>query len=264
MLFPFSDNVPSRRTPVVTYAIIALNFIMLLLLLRLPEDRRQEAVLSSGFVPARISQLVHPRPIVVDFDRLVAQKHLDQVMVVREQYVLEPDRYQILLSLFTTMFLHSGWMHLLSNMWFLWIFGDNVEDRLGHVTYFFFYLLGGLMATACHWWNDPASTIPVVGASGAVAAVLGAYFITWPTARVRSLLVLFVFITIVDLPALVVLGIWFLGQVLNAMRVDLDVSGGVAWWAHIGGFLAGMLLMFLLHEKQPPAKPQPTGDLEIF
>jgi membrane associated rhomboid family serine protease len=135
-------------------------------------------------------------------------------------------------------------MHLLSNMWFLWLFGNNVEDRLGAFFYLFLYLLGGLIASAMHWAIDPTSTIPVIGASGAIAAVLGAYAVTWPWARVSCLVVLVVFVTIIDVPALLVLGVWFVAQVLSGQEALRHAGGGgVAWWAHVGGFLAGMALM---------------------
>jgi hypothetical protein len=142
------------------------------------------------------------------------------------------------------MFLHGNWLHFGGNMWFLWIFGNNIEDRLGHFGFPLFYTVGGFFALACQWINDPGSTIPAIGASGAVAAVLGAYAITFPTAQVRTLVVLVVIITVVDLPALIVLGAWFIVQLLSATgALDLGMAGGVAWWAHIGGFVAGLVLM---------------------
>jgi membrane associated rhomboid family serine protease len=141
-------------------------------------------------------------------------------------------------------------------MWFLWIFGNNVEDRLGHSLYAAFYLGGGVLANLCHWWSDPQSEVPVIGASGAVATVLGAYAVTWPWAHIRCLVVLVIFITVVQLPALAVLGFWFLTQVLEASRqVKIGLQGGVAFWAHIGGFLAGMVLMPLVAGRPPPPRP---------
>ena len=130
-------------------------------------------------------------------------------------------------------------MHLLTNMWFLWIFGNNVEDRLGHLVYAVFYVLGGLFAVMLHWVMLPDSEMPVVGASGAVAAVLGAYAITFPTARVRALVLIF----LADVPAFVFLGIWFLIQLWQGLQ---GMQEGVAWWAHVGGFAAGLILMPLL------------------
>jgi membrane associated rhomboid family serine protease len=143
----------------------------------------------------------------------------------------------------TTMFLHGGWMHLIMNMWMLWVFGNNIEDRLGHIVYLVFYLLGGVVATLVFWVSDPDGLIPVIGASGAVAAVLGAYAITFPTAKVRTL-IFFLLIAIVDLPALLLLGIWFVLQMISGlMGVWGAAMEGIAFWAHIGGFVAGMVLM---------------------
>ena len=150
-----------------------------------------------------------------------------QVMPV----VLKPDRGQIYLTLLTAMFLHGGWFHLIGNMWFLWIFGDNVEDRLGHFGFAVLYLVGGILASLCHWFMQPDSTLPVIGASGAVAAVLGAYTITWPFARVHSLVFLVIFFTVVELPALVVLGFWFIEQLVAALAIKNRLATeGVAWW----------------------------------
>ena len=129
-------------------------------------------------------------------------------------------------------------------MWFLWLFGDNVEDRLGPLLYLVLYLLGGVVASISHWVVDPESTLPVIGASGAVAAVLGAYAITWPWARVRTLVFLVIFVTIIDVPALFVLGAWFVRQLVAGHQSLYHAgTGGVAWWAHVGGFVAGMVLM---------------------
>ena len=144
---------------------------------------------------------------------------------------LPPDRGAIYASLITAMFLHGGWIHLLGNMWFLWIFGDSVEDRLGHFGFAVLYLVGGVLASLCHWFMQPASTLPLIGASGAVAAVLGAYTITWPFARVHSLVFLLIFFTVIELPALVVLGFWFIEQLLAARAVEQRMATeGVAWW----------------------------------
>ncbi|MEM7311737.1 MAG: rhomboid family intramembrane serine protease, partial [Planctomycetota bacterium] len=135
------------------------------------------------------------------------------------------------------------------NMWFFWIFGNNIEDRLGHIPFLIFYLVGGLLASACHWLmaTGPAAFVPVIGASGAVAVTLGAYAVTYPFARVRTFIFIVVFFTIVELPALAVLGAWFLMQMVSAAEVsNVQMGGGVAWWAHIGGFAAGAILMPLL------------------
>jgi membrane associated rhomboid family serine protease len=248
MIFPFRDINPTRSTPVVTYALVAVNVLAYLWLSALPARQEQMVVLAYGFIPARVGQLIDPKPIIVEIPR---RQFLtpEGVVVQADRFQFLPQPPQILLSVVTCMFLHGGWWHLIGNMWFLWIFGNNVEDRLGSAVYLAFYLGGGLAATAAQWLINPSSTSPVIGASGAVAAVLGAYAVTWPWARVESLVFLFVFITIIELPALFVLGLWFVGQLLEAMQVlnlpsnQLAYSSGVAWWAHVGGFVVGMVAM---------------------
>jgi len=265
MLFPFRDNNPTRSTPVVTYGLVAANVLAFLWLSMLPAGQQQRVVLQHGFLPARIGQLLNPEPLTVEIPRRKLQTP-HGVMVQVERFQFPPQPPQILLSLVTCMFLHGGWWHLIGNMWFLWIFGNNVEDRLGPAVYFLFYLGGGVLATAAQWLINPASTSPVIGASGAVAAVLGAYAITWPWARVESLLFLFFFVTIIELPALFVLGFWFVGQLLEAMQVlnlpsnELSYSSGVAWWAHVGGFVAGMLLMPTLSDLVRGSRRSPPDD----
>jgi membrane associated rhomboid family serine protease len=228
---------------------------------QLPSEKLEEYVARRGFVPARIAQLFNPN--------LVVRVKLSEKAVPAPQFLRAPraflqrvmnlpaSRGEIVLSLFTAMFIHGGWLHLLSNMWYLWIFGDNIEDRLGHGAFAGFYLLGGVLASLCHWAVDPTSTVPVVGASGAIAAVLGAFAITHPTANVRCLLFLVVFVTVIDLPALAVLGFWFVQQLLEGFgALNLGTGGGVAWWAHVGGFVVGLMLMPLLvpRDPEPPAE----------
>lgn len=245
MIFPLHDHNPISRTPIVTYALVAINAAIFLGSLRFSEADQNVLCYQRGFVPARIAQLATGQPISVDVP--VESFNPNPDLVESRRLVLDPAPGQVLLSLLTCMFLHGTWWHLIGNMWFLWVFGNNVEDRLGHVVFLAFYLIGGLLASACHWLIEPASTTPVIGASGAVAAMLGAYAVTWPWARVKTLLFLFVIITIVDLPALLVLGIWFMMQLLGAYStMGLELGGGVAWWAHVGGFLGGLLLMPLL------------------
>jgi len=254
-MFPLHDDNPARGVPYVTIAIIVLNLLALVWTYTLDDRQQQQVVLHRGFVPARVKQLQDPQPIDINLRRLEQHKHLPVLYEINEPERLEADAREIILSLFTAMFLHAGWVHFIGNMWFLLVFGNNIEARLGHVLFAGFYLLGGLIATAVHWVQDPQSMVPVIGASGAVAAVLGAYVVTFPHAKVRTLVFLVVFVTIADLPALVVLGVWFLGQLLNATQtVGLGMNGGVAWWAHVGGFLAGMILMYLLNSftDRPP------------
>ena len=153
------------------------------------------------------------------------------------------------LTLFTAMFVHGGLLHILGNMLYLWIFGNNIEDALGHLRFFFFYFLCGLAATLAHVLSAPSSKVPIVGASGAIAGVLGAYFITYPRARVSVLFLIWV----VKVPAMLVLGLWFLIQIRNSMT-SMPEAGGVAWFAHIGGFIAGMLLMARYRQKHRPQR----------
>jgi membrane associated rhomboid family serine protease len=164
----------------------------------------------------------------------------------------------IWLTPFTSMFMHGGWLHLLGNMLFLWIFGNNVEDFLGRVRFIPFYLAGGLFAIAVYTLFDPHSQVPLVGASGAISAVMGAYIVLYPRARITVLIVFF-FIQFVSLPAMVLLGIWFAYQLLMSL-VDTGAGGGVAWMAHVGGFAFGWLVMRLAvqikYGGKPPARPQ--------
>lgn len=155
------------------------------------------------------------------------------------------------ISLFSSLFLHGGWMHLIGNMLYLWVFGDNVEDKLGSVRFIFFYLLCGVIASLVHVSMDPTSTIPTVGASGAISGVLGAYLVLFPKARVLTLIPIFIFLQVAELPALIVLGLWFALQFINGMvSVGSGTAGmgGVAWWAHVGGFVAGMVFVLPLRK----------------
>ncbi|MCG9967675.1 rhomboid family intramembrane serine protease [Pelotomaculum terephthalicicum JT] len=151
-----------------------------------------------------------------------------------------------LVRLTTAMFLHGGWFHVLSNMLYLWIFGDNVEDRMGHFRYLVFYLLTGYIATIAHIFYYPFSNSPLIGASGAIAGILGAYLILYPRAKVLTLVFLFIFIQIIPIPAVIFLGLWFVLQILSGVAGLTDQTAqGVAFWAHIGGFIAGILLVKL-------------------
>jgi rhomboid family protein len=264
MIFPFADNVPRRRSPVVTYLVVLLNFTIFISGVMVSPLEREWRGYQYGFIPARIGLVAQHQPLNVELQAKVRDPVNRTVVLVRDERVLQPEPFSVAMTLFTTMFMHGGWLHLITNMWFLWIFGDNVEDRLGHVPFACFYLAGGLLATLCNWWNDPSSQVPVVGASGAIAAVLGAYMVTWPWARIRSLVFLFVFFTIIELPALLVLGLWFVTQVIEARGdVDLGMGGGVAWWAHIGGFLAGALLMPLVRDDPPEVPSQEPLSVEF-
>jgi membrane associated rhomboid family serine protease len=265
MLFPFHDDNPTQRTPVVTVALIAANVICFLWTWSLPPAVHQTVVYRFGFVPRWLTQLDDPQPInAVVESKIVWSGRFGWQKVGREVALTTRPRY-VLISLLSCMFLHGGWFHLIGNMWFLWLFGSNVEDRLGRIGFPVFYLLGGLAATGCHWLVSRQSPVPIIGASGAIAAVLGAYAITWPWARVQTLVVLLLFITVVELPALLVLGIWFLGQLLEAYTsLNLGIGGGVAWWAHVGGFVAGIAMMpvfsLAVGAGRPHGPSRPTED----
>ena len=154
-----------------------------------------------------------------------------------------PNKFEIK-TIFSSMFMHGGVVHITSNMWFLYIFGDNIESILGHLKFFGFYLMCGIFAAITQFLFNPSSSIPMVGASGAIAGVLGAYMIKFPKARVHVLAIIFIFITTIVVPAQIVLGIWFLIQLSNGLSsIGIDTNGGVAWFAHIGGFIAGVGLL---------------------
>ncbi len=204
MFFPYKDDNPRILVPVVTYGIIALNVIVYLYQIILTT--------SGGDADVRFIYM---------FGLVPAQFHI--------------------ISLFTSMFLHGGIAHILGNMWFLWIFGDNVESALGHLRYAVFYILCGLAAGLAQVIINTDSLIPMVGASGAIAGVLGAYLMRYPHAQVHVFVFIFFFFTTIKVPAIIVLGIWFLLQLTNGLgTLSLDTAGGVAWFAHIGGFIAGV------------------------
>ncbi|MHB0875360.1 MAG: rhomboid family intramembrane serine protease [Anaerolineae bacterium] len=215
-MFPLRDTVRSRSTPVVNYLIIAVNVIVFIAGSSLGARRYDAVVTNLGMVPAR----------------LLADLSLAQAG-----------------TLFASMFLHGGWFHLLSNMWALFIFGDNVEDRVGHGRYLLFYLLGGLAAAGAYLLVSPGSTVPVIGASGAISAVMGGYLLLFPRSRVLTLIPIFIFPWFVEVPAIVFIGFWFVSQVFNGLfslvGPDVGTYGGVAWWAHVGGFVFGLLLVKL-------------------
>jgi len=217
-MIPIRDTIRSRSTPFVTVALIAVNaFVFFKELSYGPQlDRLIEAF---GFIPARF----------VSWEQLGGA-------------ALDPLRF---IPLFTSMFLHGGWAHIAGNMLYLWVFGDNVEDTFGHLRFLVFYLLCGAIAALTLAYFSPDSTVPTVGASGAIAGVLGAYFVMFPRSRVLTLVPLFFIPWFVEIPALVYLGFWFLLQLLNGsleLTARAGMASGVAWWAHTGGFVAGILL----------------------
>jgi membrane associated rhomboid family serine protease len=252
-MFPLYDLNPHRRFPWITLLLIAVNTLVMFWIASLPAHEANEAAFSYGFIPKRVTELSRGRPLLAAIPQV--DRWGQPIPGAPPQIVqLSAKPGAVYATLLTTMFLHGGWLHLVSNMWMLWIFGNNIEDRLGHVMYVCFYLVGGLIASLTHWAVDPASTMPVIGASGAVAAVLGGYAVTYPWAKVRTL-VFVGLIFIVDIPALAWLGIWFVLQ--NLVPGILSLHGiqqeHVAFWAHIGGFVSGMILMpFLSLGASPP------------
>ena len=212
-MIPLRDTNPPARLPIVNYALIALN----------------------------VAVFVYELALGPGFERFLFT------------YGLVPRSFSFT-TLVTSMFLHGGLMHLLGNMLFLHIFGDNVEDRLGHVRYLFLYLLSGVAAGAAQTVTNPGSAVPMVGASGAIAGVSGAYLLFFPTARVVTLVPVFFFLQLVEVPALVFLLVWFLWQIFSGVAALGGAGdGGVAFWAHVGGFVAGMILGPALRERRRPA-----------
>ena len=213
-MIPLRDSVPSSTTPVVTYAIIAINVLVFIQQLALSPEELHHFFAHYGVVPARLQ----------------------------------------LSDLFTSMFIHGGFMHLIGNLWFLWIYGDNVEDVLGRVKYLAFYLTGGIAGSLLQIAADPNTTIPNIGASGAIAAVMGAYLLKFPHARVLTLIPLFIVFFTRELPAYIILIYWFILQFFSGVGTLAESStgatGGIAFFAHVGGFLMGMLLIKVLPSRE--------------
>jgi len=231
-VIPLKDDVPSQSTPFVTYGLIALNVVVYLYQFSLSLDARgpgagafESFILEFGAVPCRITGACatadqFPHPVA---------------------------------TIFSSMFMHGNLLHLLGNMLYLWIFGDNVEDTLGHGRFLLFYGLSGLAAALGQVLVNPDSRVPMVGASGAVSGVLGAYLLLFPGATVLTLMMIGFFYRIIHIPAVIVLGFWIVLQVVSGyvtVALGRGESGGVAWFAHIGGFVAGILLLFLLRPRQ--------------
>jgi membrane associated rhomboid family serine protease len=237
-VIPIRDTIPSRNTPIGTWILITANGLVFIFELMLPEPVLQAFFYYFGIVPARYS---HP-----EWAAWVG---------------LPIDDYW---PFFTSMFLHGGWLHIIGNMWTLWIFGDNVEDRMGTARYLIFYIVCGLAAALVHFFTNADSTLPTVGASGAIAGVMGAYLLLFPKSRVITLIPVFFLPLFVEIPAITYLGFWALSQVFSGvLSVGLpDDVGGVAFWAHVGGFIAGgALCWFFLKSKEAmrPLAPDEWG-----
>lgn len=216
-MFPLHDNIPSSRTPVVTRSIVVINLIAFLYQLSMG-PRLQAFVFEYGISPVKLS-------LFGEYAGLTFNNTFMPFLYAQ--------------------FLHGGWMHLIGNMWYLWIFGDNIEDRLGPGKFLFFYLTCGVVSMGIHCIFNPGSMLPAIGASGAIAGVLGAYMVTYPHARILTLVPILFFIQLIEIPALIVLGFWFVIQLLNGLvsSAHAQAAAGVAWWAHIGGFVTGIFLI---------------------
>ncbi len=215
-MFPLRDTIPSRRAPLVLWLLIALNALAFAYELRLTESGVEQLFRRYGIVPSEFG---------LSLGALLAR----------------PAPY---LALVTSMFLHGGWLHVLGNLWTLSIFGDNVEDRMGPLRFLAFYLLCGALAGGVHVWFHPESSVPTIGASGAISGVMGAYFVLYPRAKVITLIPVLFYPLFVELPAFVFLGLWFASQLLSGTlsMVEPEAAGGIAFLAHVGGFVAGVLL----------------------
>jgi membrane associated rhomboid family serine protease len=283
-LIPLKDNLPTDHLPLLTIAIIAINVAVFLLLQgpSLSGDQVEtKPVVEYGAIPYRVT---NPGKEC----ELIASQGGPATEVVCEgeanydaarQFPAcaggagEPgvagasgcrsstDEAPAFLTLFTSMFMHGGWLHIIFNMLFLWIFGNNIEDSMGRARFLLFYLLGGLAAIGAQIAVDPDSTVPTVGASGAIAAVLGGYMLLYPRAQVLTVIFLFFFFTFVEIPALVMLGIWFVLQFLPAVgqlaTPELSGQGGVAYFAHVGGFVFGLALIHLFAKRRSAQYGQP-------
>jgi membrane associated rhomboid family serine protease len=224
-MIPIRDSIPCHTKPYVTWAIMAICIVVFIIMLVMPDHMSQRFLYLYGMVPIRYSN---------------PQWSYD--------FGLPPDHY---LSFLTSLFLHSGWMHIAVNMMFLWIFADNIEDLMGHGRFVVFYVLCGLLATYAQWYFSQNLVVPVVGASGAIAGVLGAYFFRFPYAKVVILVPILFFPLFFEIPAIAFLGVWVIVQLQQLFDAEVfAVVTGSAWWAHIGGFIAGALLHPFFIEKK--------------
>ncbi len=246
-MFPLKDNIPTRRFPVVTVSIIAINIVMFFLFQEARWDGGgfsvdEENVIDYAAIPY---ELTNPGDHCEAAGSQVACE--GQPGVTGEAEPQPPT----ILTVFTAMFMHGGFLHIAGNMLFLWIFGNNIEDSMGRVRFLIFYLLAGIAAMAAQTLFNPDSAVPTLGASGAVAGVLGAYALIYPRARVVTVVFIILFFTVLELPALLVLGAWLVLQLLPAVAEASQpaAGGGVAYWAHIGGFLCGLALIKLFANK---------------
>ena len=224
-MFPIRDDNPTEMTPVMTLFLMGITFVVWVFVQGAGLDPREleASVCALGAIPVEITGRPPSGPVPCELGGSTWQ------------------------ALFSSIFLHGGWAHIIGNLWFLWIFGNNVEDSMGHLRFFVFYMLTGLAAAGAHVLVEPSSALPMVGASGAISGVMGAYLVLYPAARVRTFLFLFLFVTLIDVPAFVYLGYWFLLQLASSQFQD-PTGGGVAFMAHVGGFVAGVVLVLLFRD----------------
>jgi membrane associated rhomboid family serine protease len=215
-MIPLKDDIQTQTFPLITIALIAINMLVYVYQLTLSTEGLETFLFRYGAIPGR---LIHPFG----------------------GFQSTPQTIPYSLTIFSSMFIHGGTLHLLGNMLYLWIFGNNVEDYLGHIKFIIFYLISGFFAAFIHTLSDLNSPIPMIGASGAIAGILGAYLILFPRANVSTLFIFIIFFKIIKVPAVLILGLWFLVQLLNAGTV----AGSVAWYAHVGGFLTGIFLILI-------------------
>lgn len=224
-MIPIKDSISSSRTPYVTIFLILSNLSVFFYELLLGRWELARFIYAYGLVPVRFFYL-------------------------STEGAALPIRY---FPFFTSMFLHAGWFHILGNMLFLWIFGDNVEDEMGHFRYFIFYILCGLGAGFVHLFLNSSSNIPAIGASGAISGVMGAYIVLFPRARIITLFPIFFFFTFVEVSAFFFIAIWFIFQIFSgafSLLIGRTAGAGVAWWAHVGGFVVGMGLVFVFAKRK--------------
>ena len=246
-MFPYKDENPTVLTPLVTLGIIGVNVLVWFFIQGLGSDpNMSRSVCELSLIPGELLGRVAPG----------TQVRLSQ----RAVCVLGGS--QTWFTPLSSMFLHGGWFHIIGNMWFLWVFGNNVEDSMGHIRFAIFYVLCGLAAAALQVATSPSSAIPMLGASGAIGGVMGAYIVLYPKVRVHMLIFLGFFITTIAVPAYFMLGYWFLIQVIGGIPSLAGEGGGVAFWAHIGGFVAGALLIPLF--RNPVLVAQHTHEIPAF
>ncbi|HOJ78933.1 MAG TPA: rhomboid family intramembrane serine protease [Bacillota bacterium] len=211
-MIPLKDTIPSRKLPLMTWTLIILNIGAFIYQQIIGEELNNFLISTYGLIPVKVIGNIFE------------------------------GNWRLLLPFVSYTFLHGGWIHLISNVWALWLFGDNVEDRMGKISFVLFYLSMGIIAGLTHLISEPVSPIAVIGASGAIAGVMGAYFVMYPQSKVITLIPVFFIPLFVPIPATIYLGFWFVSQISAAITQHVRMTANIAWWAHVGGFVAGMFL----------------------